>query len=121
MIEKSAVSRLVRDTKREAAPKDSVRRDGDYRLHIHIAPPTAKILLLRGRFRDANYVRTHVGYVVDMGAERGEQHIIRNLISIRRKLDAMGLDRDVVDREMREIESAVRAELWRQIILGDGE
>jgi hypothetical protein len=118
MIEKATVTRLVQQARHKLHPAIEPRGP---RLHIHIAPPRAKVLLLRGRFRDAAYVRTHVGYVVEMGAERGEQHIVRNLTSIRRKLDAMGLDRDVVDREMREIESAVRAELWRQIILGDGE
>jgi hypothetical protein len=121
MIEKSAVTRVVYDAKREPAPKDSVRRGGGYRLHIHIAPPRAKVLLLRGRFRDAAYVRTHVGYVVDMGAERGEQHIVRNLDCIRRNLDEMGVDRNVIDQEVRSIEAAVRAELWRQILLPDGD
>ena len=84
-------------------------------LHIEIARPTAKVLLKRP-FRDAAYIRTHVSYVVKESAEQGEQHIIRNLLSIRRKLDEMELDREIIEREMREIEAAVRAELWRQIL-----
>jgi hypothetical protein len=117
MTETSAVTRLVKEARHKLQPASAPR---DARLHVDIARPTAKVLLKRP-FRDAVYIRGHVAYVVKESAERGEQHIVRNLISIRRKLDAMGLDRDVVDREMREIESAVRAELWRQIILGDGE
>jgi hypothetical protein len=84
-------------------------------LHIEIARPTAKVLLKRP-FRDAAYIRRHVSYVVKEGSAQGEHHIVRNLLSIRRKLDEMGLGQEVIDREMREIEAAVRAELWRQIL-----
>jgi Family of unknown function (DUF6074) len=118
MTETSAVAQLVREARHKLRPASAPR---DARLHVQIAPPVAKVLLLRGRFRDANYIRTHVGYVVDMGAERGEQHIVRNLACIRRNLEEMGVDRDVIDREVRSIEAAVRAELWRQILLPAGD
>ena len=91
------------------------------RTHCRPAPsaprrPTATVLLL-GPFRDAAYVRQHVAFVVRESAEKGEEHIIRNLLSIRHKLEVMGIDRRAIDREVDRIEGAVRAELWRQVLL----
>ena len=116
MTEKSRVVRLVSNTLSELLPARRPTRSDDPNLRVKIARPTATVLLKRP-FRDAAYIRRHVSYVVKESAEQGEQHIIRNLLSIRRKLDEMGLDREVIDRETREIEAAVRAELWRQILL----
>lgn len=119
MNDRTAVSRVVRIARQEAAP---IRRDGDGpQLHVHVAEPTAQVMLLPGRFRDDSYVRRHCAYVVAMDAERGEQHVRRNLNAIRRTLDEMGVDPAVVDREVRSIEARVRAELWRQILTPDGQ
>lgn len=118
MIE-PAVSRAVRDVRREVAPG---RRDTDHpQLHIHIAEQAAKVRLLPGRFRDAAYVKRHVEFVLTRPAEQGEQHVRRNLNAIRRVLDEMGVDRDDADREVRSIEAKVRAELWRQVLTPDGQ
>jgi hypothetical protein len=117
MIETSAVTRLVRNARRSATP--ATVRPAEPLLRVNVAIPKATVLLKRP-FRDAAYIRRHVSYVVKEDAERGEWHIRRNLSIIRRKLDEMGLDPAVVDREVRDIEAAVRAELWRQVILGDG-
>jgi hypothetical protein len=118
MIE-TAVSRAVRDVRREVAP---VRRDDDHpQLRIRIAEPTAKIMLLPGRFWGAEYVKRHVEWVLTRPAEQGEQHVRRNLNAIRRVLDEMGVDRDDADREVKSIEANVRAELWRQVLTPDGQ
>jgi hypothetical protein len=119
MTEKSAVSRAVRDARREMAPGPC--EDDRARLHVHIAPPTAKVFLLPGRFRDAAYVKRHVAYVLTRGAEQGETHIAQNLNCIRQNLEEMGIDSDVIDQEVRSIAAAVRAELWRQVLTPDGD
>jgi Family of unknown function (DUF6074) len=89
--------------------------------HVEIVLPRAKVRILPGRFRGAKYIRTHVSYVVGMGAEKGEQHIARNLGAIEHTLKDMGVDEQEIVDELRRIESAVRAELWRQVLTPDGE
>ena len=86
-------------------------------LHVEIAEPGAKVMLLPGKFRGAGYIRTHVAGVVEMGAEKGERHIVRNLAIIRDRLEELGIDEPAIAAELRRIEGAVRAELWRQILL----
>ncbi|WP_456719673.1 MULTISPECIES: DUF6074 family protein [unclassified Bradyrhizobium] len=81
-----------------------------------VAGPTAKVMLLPGRFRGADYVRRHVSYVVAMDAECGEQHVQRNLDAIRRRLDEIGVDKRDANREIQTIEAAVRREIWRQVL-----
>ncbi|OKO73035.1 DUF6074 family protein [Bradyrhizobium sp. NAS96.2] len=104
------VSVVVRDAKRELSPN---RRNTRRR----IVQPKAKVVLLPGRFRGADYVKRHVSYVVAMDAERGEHHVQRNLDAIRRRLDEIGVDKRDADREVRTIEAAVRREIWRQVLL----
>jgi|ERR1700722_13381991 hypothetical protein len=114
MIE-TAISRAVREVRREVAPD---RRDDDHRqLRIRMTEPKAKVRLLPGHFRDAAYVRRHVSYVIAMDAERGEQHVQRNLDAIRRRLDEMGIGPQDADREVRTIEAAVRREIWQRVLL----
>src|SRR4051812_37385739 len=118
MTELSAVIRLVKEARHKVQP---ARAPKDPRLHVHIASPGAKVLLLQGRFRDDAYVRRHVAYVLTRDAEQGEQHVLRNLRAIRRTLQEMGVDADDADRELRSIEAKVRAELWRQVLTSDGQ
>jgi hypothetical protein len=118
MIEKATVTRLVQQARHKLQPAIAPR---DPRLHIHIAPPRAKVLLIRGRYRDAAYVKRHVAYVLTRGAEQGETHIAQNLNCIRQNLEKMGIDSDVIDQEVRSIAAAVRAELWRQVLTPDGD
>jgi hypothetical protein len=118
MTETSAVAQLVREARHKLQAASAPR---DPRLHIHIAPPMAKVLLLQGRFRDAAYVRRHVEYVLSRDAEQGEQHVRRNLGAIRRTLEEMGVDKKAIDAEVRAIEAAVRAEIWRQVLTPDGQ
>lgn len=107
-----AVSRAVRNARREVAPS----QEGDPRLQIRIAEPKAKVLLLPGRFRDGAYIKRHVEFVLTRPAEQGEQHVRRNLNAIRRTLDEIGVDHFTIDAEVRRIEAKVRAELWRQVL-----
>ncbi|WP_166300385.1 DUF6074 family protein [Bradyrhizobium sp. 2S1] len=100
---------VVRVDQRELSAN---RRDA----HRGIAQPKAKVVLLPGRFRGADYVRRHVSYVVAMDAERGEHHVRRNLDAIRRRLNELGVDKREADREIRTIEAAVRREIWRQVL-----
>jgi hypothetical protein len=117
-MSETAVSRAVRDVRREITP---IRRDDDHpRLHVRIAEPKAKVMLLTGRFRDAAYVRRHVEFVLTRPAEQGEQHVRRNLSALRKNLEDMGVDQIAIDAEVRRVEAAVRAELWRQVLTPDG-
>lgn len=118
MTARSILSGVVRGARRAAAPDV---KHGDPRLHVQIAEPKAKVMLLPGRFRGADYVRRHVEFVLSRSAEQGEQHVRRNLKAIRRVLDEMGVDSDDADREVRLIEAKVRAELWRQVLTPDGQ
>lgn len=86
-------------------------------LHIEIAPTKAKVIVLPGKFRGPEYIQTHVSYVVRMSAEKGEQHIVRNLSAIEDKLRELGIDEPTIAAELRSIEGAVRAEMWRQVLL----
>ncbi|WJR74914.1 DUF6074 family protein [Bradyrhizobium sp. NP1] len=119
MTERSVVSRVVRDARREMAPAS--RNDDQQRLHIQIADPKAKVMLLPGRFRGSDYIKRHVEYVLTRDAEQGEQHVRRNLGAIRRTLEEMGVDQAAIDAEVRSIESSVRAEIWRQVLLPGGD
>ncbi|WP_354124603.1 DUF6074 family protein [Bradyrhizobium sp. LA6.10] len=111
------MSRAVRNARREVRPDASSNSEDAPRLRIRIAEPKAKVMLLPGRFRGAEYVKRHVKFVIRLEAERGEQHVQRNLDAIRRRLDEMGVGKRDADREVRSIEGAVRAELWRQVLL----
>jgi hypothetical protein len=121
MTEKSAISRVVRDVRRDFAPADATRQADHPRLHVRIASAGARVMLLPGHFRGATYIQNHVEYVLSRDAEQGEQHVQRNLGAIRRTLDEMGVDKEAIDAEVRRIEAAVRGELWRQVLLPGGE
>lgn len=119
MTEKAAVSRAVRDAWHYVA---SNRRDADnLRLHVHIAEPKARVMLLPGRFRGADYVKRHVASVLTRDAEQDEQHVRRNLRALRLTLEEMGVDRDAIDAEVRRVEGAVRAEIWKRVLLPGGD
>ncbi|MCK1474904.1 MULTISPECIES: DUF6074 family protein [unclassified Bradyrhizobium] len=117
MADTSAI-RVVRDARREAAPVDMT---SDPRLHVQIAIRQAKVILLPGRFRDAAYVRRHVEFVLTRPAEQGEQHVRRNLSALRKNLEDMGVDQIAIDVEVRRVEAAVRAEIWKQVLLPGGD
>ena len=87
-------------------------------LPVQLSPQRA-IVLLKPPYRDAAYVRRHVEYVVAMGAERGERHVRANLECIRENLEALGIAQRDIDLEVRRIEGAVRAEIWRQVLIPD--
>lgn len=101
-------------------PTETSARRAAATLKVKIAEPGAKVFLLPGTFRGADYIKMHVEGVVEMGAEQGERHIWRNLRAIEDKLRAMGVDQASIAAELRRIEGQVRAELWRQILLPDG-
>jgi Family of unknown function (DUF6074) len=106
---------------RRAAGRDAPHRESEARLCVRIDLPGAKVRLLPGHFRDAGYIRGHVEHVLSRSAEQGEAHVRRNLRCIRGNLEAMGVNRPEIDAEIRRIEAAVRAEIWRQVLLPDGD
>jgi hypothetical protein len=110
MTKRSRILQLVEEQR--LAPSSSL-------LHIEIAPPRAKVMLLPGRFRGAEHVKHHVDYVLTLNAERGEQHVRRNLKALRRTLEEMGADDRDIDAELGRFEGAVRAEIWRRVLLPD--
>ncbi|MVT69976.1 hypothetical protein GPL21_33370 [Bradyrhizobium pachyrhizi] len=116
MTEQSSILRVVRGARRDAAP---ALHDDGASLHVQIAAPGAKVLLLPGRFRGQRYVADNVRYILSRGAEEGERHIRRNLNAIRRTLVEMGVDQIAIDVEVRRVETEVRVELWRQVLTPD--
>lgn len=119
MTARSVVSGVVRGARRATAP--GLKQEHDERLHVHIAEPIAKVMLLPGRFRDADYIRRHVKFVLSRSAEQGEQCVRRDLSAIRKNLRDMGVDQVAIDAEVRRIEAAVRAEIWKQVLLPGGD
>jgi hypothetical protein len=116
MISKPKIARWVG----EVRPPSQLRRPPP-ELHVEIASAKAKVVPLPGHFRGADHVRRHVDYVLTCDAERGEQHVQRNLRAIRRTLDELGVDQDAAEREVKWFEAAVRSELWRRVLLSGGE
>ena len=116
MTERSAIDQLVRRSRRSVAPSSPTSTHDGPKLHVHIADPKAKVMLLPGRYRGADYIRAHVAHVLSRPPEQGEAHVFRNLACIRENLEALGIARADVDAEVRRIESAVRAEIWRQVL-----
>ena len=115
----AAISQAVYDARREVAPS---RRAGAHsHLHIRIDEPTAKVMLLPGRFRDAAYVRRHVEFVLSRPTDQGHQHVYRNLRALRRNLDDMGVDEAAIDAEVQRVSAAVWAELWKRVLLPGGD
>jgi len=113
-----AVSRAVRDVRREVAP---VRREAEHlQLRVRIDERKAKVMLLPGRFRDAEYVRRHVEFVLSRPVEQGHQHVQRNLRALRRHLNEMDVDQVAIDAEAERVSAAVWTELWKQVLLRDG-
>ncbi|MDP2359012.1 MAG: DUF6074 family protein [Beijerinckiaceae bacterium] len=100
-----------------ARPRQPSTKNNTDVMRVEIAPSQAKVLLIAGQFRSAEYIRTHVKYVLGLTAENGEQHVIRNLRAIERVLRQMGVEEAAITAELRIIEGAVRAELWRQVLL----
>lgn len=112
-----AVSRAVRNARREVAPAQE-RRSPASCPHRRAE---GEGLTLPGRFRDAAYIKRHVEFVLTRPAEQGEQHVREKLNAIRRTLDEIGVDHFTIDAEVRRIEAKVRAELWRQVLTPGGD
>ena len=78
-------------------------------------------MLLPGRFRGVDYIKRHVAHVLTRDAEEGERHVRRNLRALRLTLEEMDVDQIAIDAEVRRVEAAVRAELWKQVLLPGGD
>lgn len=116
MTDRATLTRLAHDARPNAAAP--ARRLHEQRLPVRVDMPGARVLLLRGKYRDAAYVKQHVEHVLSRPAEEGEAHVLRNLRCIRQNLEAIGISRTEIDAEVRRIEGAVRAEIWRQVLQG---
>jgi hypothetical protein len=117
MTDKATLARLARDARPGAATP--AHRAYEPRLPVRVDLPGAKVMLLKGRYRGAEYVRVHVEHVLSRPADQGEAHVLRNLRCIRQNLEAIGVSQAEIDAEVRRIEGAVRAEIWRQVLGGD--
>jgi hypothetical protein len=115
-----AVATVTGGSRRSPSAPSAPRRP-DPVLHVEIALPKAKVMLLPGRFRRADHVRHHVDYVLTLDAERGEQHVQLNLRAYRLTIDELGVEPAMAEREVRRYEGMVRAELWRRILLPGGD
>lgn len=91
------------------------------RLPVKVDLPGAKVFLLQGRYRHADYIARHVAYVLSRPADVGEAHVLRNLLAIRRSLLEIGVSEKQADAELQIIHSRVRAEMWRQVLLPEAD
>lgn len=118
MTDRATLARLAHDARpNPAAP---VRRLHERRLPVRVDLPGAKVMLLPGKYRDAAYVQRHVEHVLSRPADQGEAHVLRNLRCIRQNLEAIRVCQTEIDAEVNRIEGAVRAEMWRQVLLPGG-
>lgn len=97
----------------------AARKSEPARLQVKVDLPGAKVFLLQGRYRHADYIARHVAHVLSRPADIGEAHVVRNLQAIRRSLLEIGVTEDQADAELQIIHSRVRAEIWRQVLLPD--
>lgn len=88
-----AVSRAVRNARREVAPAQERRSPASC---PHRRAEGEGLTFARP-LPDAAYIKRHVEFVLTRPAEQGEQHVRRNLNAIRRTLDEIGVDHFTID------------------------
>lgn len=116
MTDAAQIARIGRRAIGRAAPNREPAR-----LPVKVDLPGAKVLLLNGHYRHADYIARHVAHVLSRPADIGEAHVLRNLQAIRRSLLEIGVSEKQADAELEIIHSRVRAEMWRQVLLPEAD
>jgi hypothetical protein len=96
---------------------------GDVRPNVAIAPPAqrprpAAAVLIFTPFRPKQYVEELVRLMLSVDRARGEYRLGREMQVIEEDLVGAGAEPAAVDRALRSLEAAVRAELWHAVLDG---
>jgi hypothetical protein len=72
------------------------------------------------RWRHRPFVLKHAGNVADMGQAAGERYLGQQLDVQRKTMEKRGIAPELIDAEVGALERAIRAELWRMILMPGG-
>ncbi|TAH67631.1 MAG: hypothetical protein EWM45_06625 [Rhodopseudomonas palustris] len=70
--------------------------------------------------RRVDFVERHARMIAGMSAEAGEGHMQRQIDIQRQTLERKGVAADLIEAELKALESAIRAALWRTIMAPGG-
>jgi hypothetical protein len=66
----------------------------------------------------AEFIARQAAYAASLRKESGEAHIRRQLDTQRQVMHRRGIAPALIDREVRALENAIRAALWREVFAG---
>lgn len=72
------------------------------------------------RARHRPFVLKHAGNVSCMGQAAGDRYLAQQLDVQRKTMAKRGVEPDLIEAEIRALECAIRAELWRLILTPGG-
>jgi hypothetical protein len=78
------------------------------------------VILPFPRVRDRRFVTRHARRMADLCTAAAENHLATQLDLQRRTMLRRGIDHTMVDEQIRALEMAVRAELWRVVLTPGG-
>lgn len=107
--------RIAKDAVR-ARPRGGDRQDRAGSRPQRRSPPSAEMVPFPLN-RRASFVARLAGQVAARPADAGELHLLQQLERQRDVLARKGIPKKAIDRELRALSAAVRAELW-QLIFG---
>lgn len=70
--------------------------------------------------RRVDLVRRHADRVLELTPDAGERHLLRQVDVQRQALLRKGCAPDVVEAVCRDLEGAMRAEIWKIVLTGHG-
>lgn len=71
------------------------------------------------RARDRSFVRRHASYISTLKADRAERYLAKQMQIQADTLARRGIAPEVVAEQVKALESAIRAELWRVVLTPD--
>ena len=70
--------------------------------------------------RRTAFIRRHAARMADLRESTAEKHLRTQLDLQRKTMLKRGIPAPEIDRQIQSAEAAIRAELWRLVIVGDG-
>ncbi|WP_454917293.1 DUF6074 family protein [Xanthobacter sediminis] len=72
------------------------------------------------RARDRTFVRRHAAHIATLKPDRGERYLAKQLQIQADTLARRGVAPAIIGEHIKALESAIRAELWRVVLVPDG-
>jgi hypothetical protein len=72
------------------------------------------------RVRDLSFVRRHASFMASCSARAAETHLRTQLDVQRRTISRRGIEPELIEAQLRNLEAAIRAELWRRVLTPGG-